>query len=268
MRTVVLLALILFFSEGFSQGKVDGFYNESGNAAAVLGFGFEDIKNYRAGRKKTDLGRSVYYANLYTNYGISENLAASLSIPYIVSDDQQNLQDALLFLKYRILRLERKNGILEISLAGGISTPISNYKLGGLNDIGQQATVLESRGLVHYKRPKGWFITLQSGFSFKLSETPNALPITVKVGKAMASWYFDLYYDFQYTFGGIDYRGTPRPQNFREFGSDFHKVGGTVYTRISNRFGGYISLSYTLAGRNVFTGAAYGLGAVYQFEIK
>jgi len=268
MKPIVLLGLILFFSKGYSQVKVDGFYNEPGNATVVLGLGFEDSKNYIAGRNKTDLGRSVYYANLYMNYGITENLTTSLSIPYIVSDDQRNLQDVLLFLKYRLFQLEKKNGIVEVSLAGGISTPTSNYTLGGLNDIGQQATVLESRALVHYKKNNGWFATLQSGFSFKLEEVPSSIPVTAKLGKATSQWYYDVNYDFQYSFGGIDYRGTPRPQNFKEFGSDFHKVGGTVYTRFSKDFGGYISLSYTLAGRNVFTGAAYGLGVVYRFGIK
>ena len=266
MRTLYFILFILFFSEGFAQGKIDGFYNQTGTGNAVLGFGFEDSKNYRAGRREIDLGRSVYYANVYTNYGVSNNFTASLSFPYIVSDDQRNFQDISLMLKYRILQMEKKSGMLEVSLAGGVSTPMSNYDLGGLNDIGQQATVIESRAMVHYQKSNRWFATLQSGFSLKLEEVPSSVPVTLKIGRAMARWYYDVYYDFQYTFGGIDYRGTPRPQNFREFGTDFHKVGGSVYRRFSDAFGGYISLAYTLAGRNVFVGASYGLGLVYQFD--
>ncbi|MEM7087532.1 MAG: transporter [Bacteroidota bacterium] len=268
MRALIFIFFILVISEGFAQGKIDGFYQEPGSGTTVLGFGFEDSKNYRAGRRKTDLGRSVYYVNLYANYGILENLSTSISIPYIVSDDQHNLQDITLLLKYRILQSEKKNSVFELSLAGGISTPLSNYDLGGLNDIGQQATVIESRAMAHYKKNNGWFMTLQSGYSLKLQEVPHSIPMTVKLGRATAQWYYDLFYDLQYTFGGIDYRGTPRPQNFREFGTDFHKIGGSVYTSFSDHFGGYISLTYTLAGRNVFVGAAYGLGVVYQFRTK
>ena len=85
-----------------------------------------------------------------------------------------------------------------------------------------------------------------------------------KAGRATSNWYYDVFYDFQHSFGGIDYLGTPRPQNFRAFGVDYHKVGGTVYRPFSNAIGMYVSLSYVVSGRNVFQGPGYGLGLVYN----
>jgi hypothetical protein len=269
MKHFILLFFVLFFiTETYSQGKIDGFYRGKGNATAVFGLGFEDSKEYFAGTEKTGLSRSLYYANLYGSYGITDNFDASLSIPFISSNKNSGLQDLLLFLKYKVYQTDIGNGKLQISLAGGFSTPLSDYKIGGLNDIGQQATVIETRGVVHYHLNSGWFGTLQSGYSFKLEETPNSVPLTVKLGKTASKWYYDVYYDFQHSFGGIDYRGTPSPQNFKEFGSDFHKVGGTVYTSFSDSFGSYVSLSYVLSGRNVFQGPAYGIGLVYNFKRK
>lgn len=267
-RWLPILFFSIFLSQSFGQGRIDGFYHDKGDGNAVIGLGFEDSNRYQAGRSTLDFGRSLYYANFYGSYGIEENFNASISIPYLISDDQRNFQDLTVFVKYRVYRFSGTIGTLELSLAGGLSTPISNYELGGLNDIGQQATVIETRGMGHYQWNSGWFITAQSGYSFKLEEVPNSIPFTLKLGKASSKWYYDVYYDFQYSFGGIDYRGTPRPQNFKAFGTNFHKAGGTLYTSFSNQWGGYVSLAYTIDGRNIFTGPAYGLGTVFSFGRK
>lgn len=267
MKNVLSLFCVLFFvSEGFSQGKTDGFYRGQGNATAAFGLGFEDTKEYFAGTKKTGLSRSLYYGNLYGAYGVTKDFDVSLSLPYLMSNKNRNFQDIQLFVKYRVLEKEIGKGSFQISLAAGFSTPISNYTIGGLNDIGQQSTVVDGRAIVHYHLKTGWFATLQSGYSFKLEEVPNSIPLTIKLGRTAAKWYYDFYYDYQHSFGGIDYRGTPFPQNFKEFGIHYHKIGGTVYRTFSKRFGVYLSVFYLLGGRNTFQGPSYGAGLVYSFR--
>ena len=252
----------------FAQGKIDGFYRGANKATLVLGFGFEDGKKYFSGESlgKLDLSKSVFYSSLFGAYGITEDLDVNVTIPYIISDDNANFQDIAIFLKYRLIKIPSNKGRFEFSFSGGFSTNLTVYELGGLNDIGQQATVIDSRGLVHYQSSTGWFATAQSGFSFKKNPTPNSIPFTFKAGKATTNWYYDIYYDFQHSYGGIDYLGTPRPQDFRTFGVDFQKIGGTVYRPFSENFGIYTSLSYVFDGRNIFQGAGYGLGAVYNFR--
>ena len=68
-------------------------------------------------------------------------------------------------------KTELGNGKLQLSLAGGFSTPIGNYTTGGLNDLGQRATILEGRALIHYHWHTGWFATFQSGYSYKSKPT-------------------------------------------------------------------------------------------------
>lgn len=266
MKYKILAMLFLVLWSGFSQGKIDGFYRGKGNATVVLGFGFEEPKNYFAGTTKLDLSRSTSYVNLFTSYGIANDLDVQVALPYITTDQASKLQDISLFLKYRFFKKNQENSKLELSFGSGFSTPMSDYKIGGLNDIGQQATSIDTRFMVHYQWNMGWFVTLQSGYSFKLEETPNNLPVTLKIGAAKKNWYYDFYYDYQHSFGGIDYRGTPSPQNFKELGVDYHKIGGTVYTSIYNNFGAYLNLSYVLSGRNTFQGPAYGAGLVYDFK--
>lgn len=198
-KYLLLTISILFLVQGFAQGRIDGFYKGQGAGSAVLGFGYEDSKKYYAGDMKLDLGRTVVYGSIFVDYGITQDLDASVSLPYIASDDNSDFQDMALWLKYRLFDQALSSGNLEFSVAGGFSTPVSDYELGGLNDIGQQATIIDLRGMVHYKINSGWFVTLQSGYSFKLEETPNSIPVTLKAGHAGSNWYYDLFYDYQHS---------------------------------------------------------------------
>lgn len=266
MRGILLVILIsLGCCDVFSQGKIDGFYRGIGNTTLTLGAGFEDNKDYLAGTDETDISRKLYYVNLFADYGITENLDVNASLPYIEVDANKDIQDIAFFLKYRGYKTEFTTSKLELSIAAGFSTHVSDYNVGGLNDIGQQATIIETRAMAHYQTGAGWFATLQSGFSFKLEEVPNSLPITFKAGQALDKWYYDVYYDYQHSFGGIDYLETPPPQNFRRFGVDYHKIGGTGYRSFTDTFGAYVSVSYVLSGRNIFQGPGYGIGVSANF---
>ncbi len=249
-----------------AQGAISGFYNKKNETTLVVGAGFEDSKNYFAGREKRDLSRNLYSITVFGIYGINDRFNIQASLPYLSSNKQSGLQDAQFFLKYKAVQKAWKTDKLELSFATGFSFNVSNYNLGGLNDLGQQAKILETRALLHYQKQSGWFVNLQSGFSFKFEEVPNSLPITFKFGKASKKYYFDFWYDFQHAFGGIDYLGTPAPQNFKRFGASYHKVGGTYYFPISKKSGIYIAPSYTISGRNVFQGFAYHVGWTYQIK--
>ncbi|EDP97936.1 hypothetical protein U8527_18255 [Kordia algicida OT-1] len=262
-----LSCCIIIFSNSYqtsAQGAISGFYNQKGKTTLVLGAGFEDSKNYFIGREKSDLSRNLHSVSLFGIYGINDRFNVQASLPYLSSGEQNGLQDAQIYLKYKALESTVKTDKLELSFATGFSFNVSDYRIGGLNDLGQQAKILETRALLHYQKQSGWFANLQSGFSFKFEEVPNSFPIGFKFGKASAKGYFDFWYDFQYSFGGIDYRGTPRPQNFREIGVNYHKVGGTYHYPFSQKSGIYIAPSYTITGRNVFQGFAYHVGFTYQ----
>ncbi len=270
MKKFLLLFLVVQSSFSLAQGKLDGFYRGKQNGTVVLGLGFEEGKKYLAGdiTGKLDITRSVFYSSLFGAYGITDDLDVNVTIPYIVSDDNADFQDIAIYLKYRIASVDTENSSFQFSVAGGFSTNLTDYDLGGLNDIGQQATVIDTRGIVHFQTNEGWFATLQSGYSFRSDPTPSSIPATFKAGRALAKWYYDVYFDYQHAFGGIDYRSTPPPQDFREFGVDFQKVGGTVYRSLGSSFGLYASLSYVYDGRNIFKGPGYGVGLVYNFRKK
>ncbi|WP_298422514.1 transporter [uncultured Kordia sp.] len=266
-QVIKISCFILIFSNCYfisAQGIISGFYNKKAETTLVVGAGFEDSKSYFIGKEKSDLSRNLYSISVFGIYGINERLNIQASLPYLSSNKQNGLQDAQFVLKYKAVQKAWKTDKLELSFATGFSFNVGNYNLGGLNDLGQQAKILETRALVHYQKKSGWFINLQSGFSFKFEEVPNSLPVTFKLGKASAKSYFDFWYDFQHAFGGINYLETPAPQNFKRFGASYHKVGGTYHFPISKKSGIYIAPSYVITGRNVFQGFAYHVGWTYQ----
>ncbi len=269
MKLYPILFLFLFsITTGYTQGKIDGFYKGAGNGTAVLGLGYEDTPNYFIGTERSDIERSLYYTSLFGAYGITERLNINISLPFFMIDDIFQAQDVSLYMKYLPFAQQFEKSKLELSVALGFSTPASDYEIGRVNDIGQQATFVEPRVMVHYQSNFGWFMTLQSGYAFKFEEVPDSMPVTFKAGKALSNWYYDVWYDYQSSFGGIDYRGTPRPQNFRELGVDYHKAGATVFRPIHPNFGVYASFSYLITGRNVFQGSGYGIGLVYDFSVN
>ncbi|MBA3986494.1 MAG: hypothetical protein H0X63_07990 [Flavobacteriales bacterium] len=72
-KIIPLFFLLLFLSEGFTQGKIDGFYRGTGNATTVLGFGYEDTPNYFIGTQRSDIGRNLVYGSAFAAYGITTN---------------------------------------------------------------------------------------------------------------------------------------------------------------------------------------------------
>ncbi|WP_299130333.1 transporter [uncultured Winogradskyella sp.] len=264
MKSVILVCIVLSSFCTYGQGRIDGFYRGQSNTTLVFGYGIEDSQSYLIGREPSTFGRTLRYFNMFASYGVSDNLDIQVSLPYLESDTNKSLQDISLFSKYRFYNKNTLSGQLQLSAALGFSTPVNDYDIGGLNDLGQQATVIDTRVMVHYKWHTNWFATAQSGFSFKLEEVPNSIPFVFKIGKATKNWYYDAYYDFQYAIGGIDYRGTPSPQNFRELGVSYHKPGATLYRSLGENFGIYLTYSYVVDGRNAFIGPSYGVGLTYD----
>ncbi|MEX1003167.1 MAG: hypothetical protein WDZ35_13700 [Crocinitomicaceae bacterium] len=250
----------------FSQGRVDGFLKGEGNIDLVLGGGYEIAGKYYAGTNKIDLGRAIANVNLFIAAGLTDRIDLNLSIPYVMISNTRSIQDGALFLKMKIVEKEMWDGVLSGIMAAGVSTYLANYQTEGFSAIGQQATTIDFRPLLHYQHNTGWFATLQFPYIYKFNPVPTAINPSLKVGRAHANYYFDIWYEHQTSFGGRDYQGTPAPTTFRELGVDFHKLGGTFYLPLFDRLGTFAGVSYVLSGRNI--GKGFGLNAGIVLKSK
>ncbi len=264
--STLFLTISLF---SFSQGRVDGFYKGKGNFDGVVGVGFESNPNYFAGPNKIALSRDILIGSLYGAYGIANNFDVNVSLPFIsVNGVESGIQDVSVFLKFKIGRLTGPNVKIDVSLAGGFSSNITDYQTEGGSAIGQQAKILDIRPVIHTMWNNGMFVTVQSGYSYKFDPTPHSVPVTVKVGKASGKYYVDLWYDYQNSLGGLDYSNGPAPSTFKELGVDYHKVGGTYYRPLKDKLGIFGGVSYTTGGRNTSEGIGVNVGIVFKHYKK
>ena len=260
------LSLCFSFS-AIAQPAVDGFMKGKGNIDVVGGLTFDSFSKFHASDGLVSLSRTTASASIFASAGITNWLDAQINLPYVMTaSNWSNLQDVSVFLKGRFLNKATKKGTFSALIAGGFSTPITNYPTQGLNAIGQQATALDARLVLQYFANNGWFGMLQGGFTSRLNPTPTSVPVAVKIGKAANNYYFDFYYDFQNADGGSDYRdGTNRA--FTTLGVSYHKLGGTFYKPFNEGKMGVAFGAYSiLAGRNV--GQSAGGSAAFIYKIK
>lgn len=260
--TLILFSLIL--SNVIGQNKIDGFYKGQSNMDFVLGGGIEGSANYFAGTDLVGIGRLISNVNFFYSAGVTDWFDVNLSVPFVMISSEFGLQDASLYLKFRMFEKEMEKGKLSVTIAPGFSRYLTNYQTEGISAIGQQATTFDLRPLVHFQWNSGWFITGQTSYMYRLSPVPSSVNGGLKVGFAAANYYYDFWVDHQTSFGGLDYLGTPAPSTFRELGVNYTKIGGTFYTPIKKRWGFFAGASFVLFGRNVSQGAGLNLGFVFK----
>ena len=266
MRLKLTLATTFVFliSIAFSQGPVDGFYKGKGNAEIGIGAGASLNKKFFAGTDLISLKRNIINVSFFAGIGLTDNLDAYLSLPYLIIGNEKSIQDGSVYLKYRFINRQISGGSVQLSLATGFSSNLTDYQTEGGSAIGQQAKALDIRPVLHISRNSGWFYTLQGAYIYKDDPVPNAMNLSFKLGKATSNYYFDFWYAYQYSFGGLDYRGEPTPSTFRELGVNYHQIGGTYYRPISEWVGAYVGASYSLAGRNTVRGLGVNAGVVFK----
>lgn len=265
MRICFPLAIFTLLSLGcFGQSPVDGFFKGKGQYNAVVGGGFSLNGKFFAGTDKVTLTRNVIYTNLFLAAGITNRLDVYANIPYVAVNGEGDLQDGSIYIKYKLYEKSLSTGSFSISLAAGYSTNLTDYQTEGADAIGQQAQIFDIRPVLHYVRSSGWFYTLQGGYLSKGDPVPNAMAIGAKAGKSGDKYYFDMWYNFQNAFGGLDYRGTPTPSTFRELGVSYHRVGATYYRTLLPWLGAFVGTSYVITGRNVGQGPGMSAGLVFK----
>lgn len=281
MKIIGLLILFLISTFSFSQGRVDGFLKGKGNLDIAVSAFYEANSKYYAGTNLIKLRRDITGTSAFAAYGITNNLDLNVSLPFLsINGKESGLQDGAIYLKYRLSRTRlylrrdkdlkmnsssNNDPVIDLFLAGGFSSNFTNYQTQGGDALGQQAKAIDIRPVIQVYLPQGVFATIQTGFIYKFDPVPNAFPLALKIGIAKAKFYADIWYDYQNSFGGIDY---PTSDTFRKIGVDYHKIGCTFYKPINNKFGAFGGLSYVLTGRNSSKGIGINAGVVYKPDLK
>lgn len=262
MRIKILLATCFIISSlinCFAQPPVDGYSKGKGNATIVGSISNEKSKKYYAANGLTPASLNIRSYTLFGVVGITDKFDAQISIPFVISGPESNFQDISLFLKYALL----KKGKTTILGSFGQSSPLTNYKTSGGSAIGQKASRLDARLIIQQDLGSGFFIMAQSGYTKRSFPTPSSVPAAIKFGYGSSKIYTDIWFDYQYSFGGSDYLdGTNRA--FTTLGVGYSKIGGQVYKPFNKHIGVSLGGSYVLDGRNIGKATTLSLAIIYN----
>ncbi len=266
-----VIFILLLSGSIFAQGPVDGFMKKKKEFSIGVSFSNEKASQLYAGHNLGGGSRTTRAFSFFGIYGLTNKLNIQLGIPYLNINKgiEQGLQDGSIYLKYSFLTQQNKLGNLKAMVATGFMQPLSMYQVNGANAMGQMAIAGDGRLIVQQNFNTNFFASFQAGYLFKSNPTPNAVSSSLKIGYA-GKIYLDAFYEIIHAIGGTDYRGigelkvTSSRGGFQGLGFSFHKIGGTIYSKIHNHIGVFGGASYIINGRNAFKNTGFNLGIVFQ----
>ena len=290
VKSQITGALILLSSASmFAQLPVDGFYPKKNTVASALSYDYRSYDEFYIGNNlgngplvNNDLegGVESSIVSLYAQYGVTDRLSLTLTLPYISVSGQDSgtptvdgLQDLGFFVKGLISETTFKNSS-RFSLGGaiGITFPVSDYDGEGLLSIGNTATSYKAETILHYDTNFGIFIEGKFGSAVNASDDfdiPPALFYSAKIGYIHKYFYFHSELDIQNSVLGVDIlgEGFDGPQDLPNTEVDYTRLLFNLYVPFYQDILG-VSANYatTLDGRNVNDESGFGVGLVYNFK--
>jgi len=254
-----------------AQGPFDGWMKGTNQTDLALSFNRETYSNYVFGDDVRAEENEIQSASIFIEHGFSDTLDLVVTIPYLrtptcanCTDYNQGVQDAIVAVKYRFSKIKKNNGYLKYFTAVGLSFPASNYSDTLERPIGARNTSLLARYYVQKDYNNGLFLQFQLGVDVRF--IPSALtsaPVIAKFGYAGQKIFLEAWGEFFYTFNsGID------TQISGGEGSQWLKLGATIYYPVKPNFGVYVKAAFIPTGENIGLSNTFGVGAAYRLKWK
>lgn len=247
MRSIILFCLVSSF--GFSQGPIDGFFKGKGNADIAVGMGVNRSTNYTGHPDSLyDQSYGAEQVGLFAQYGITANLDAVFSLPFVFGAGENKFQDMGLHVKYRPLKINWNKNEWSTLFAGGVSFPASDYQADISGALGRRTKKIPLRMISQVKLSNGLFFNITGSYfirfdrvkesvlteyqtlhpSHKISQPFDHYSLMSRIGYAGNHNFVELFVQYQNTLDGIDFKqGVEQPIQLYEV--DYLKVGGTYY---------------------------------------
>lgn len=259
MRVLILLFSACFFIPAFGQGPISGFVAPQGELVVAVTGGQESFDTYLTGTGEEELQVNSRYYSLFAEFALADHSALVLSLPYISNDEQnRGLQDGSIWFKYRNEQHRGRTGTGAFLTAVGASLPLSRYPVDSRQAIGQRASVFHGRLLYQYGSDQGWFVQAQSGIDFQLApEARAAVPLLLRAGwgfrYVFAETWLELYRSLE---------TSPTSTAAAGAGSDWNRVGGTLYFPLGRSLGISLNGAWICSGNNIGRSLRWGAGLV------
>ena len=248
-----------------AQGMINGFMNSKGTLDIAAGYGYEHFDRYLFGDDPSGRELTTVSYNLFAEYSMSDHGAVVVNIPYFYINESINgVQDGSLFFKIRNGLREFTSGRLNTITAVGITTPLSAYPTTVETPIGYGAVQFQGRLALQYNTNYGFFFHLQSGADFRfLSPLQTSIPVLARAGFGSSYYFIEGWVEWYNTLNNaVDQQITGGA------GSDWTRLGGTVYVPLFKGIGIAGNLAFIVDGRNIGLSRRYGFSLVYRYQSR
>ena len=252
---------------------LNGFLPGRGAGHAALSYTFESYDEFFRGTQKVSnpgVGEvEVATFSLYLDYGFTDRLAIVANLPTVDAEGdgtggfaQDDLQDLTAMLKYRLASYGSGSLRHKWVLAGGFSTPASDYEANLPVDVGDGSTDVLAR-LIYQLEGERFYFSQQVGYDLRGDDVPDGFPFYTEVGYRRGSLLAGGFLSYYLADGGSDI-GDPG-FTFTGNQEEFTRAGAKIYAELSRRFGISGLVYTTLDGRNTgdFSGASFGVVASF-----
>ncbi len=226
-KKMIWILCLVSFSSLSAQTLLNGFFPKKKELTIASSYSYKSFDNFYRGETLTkanpmNMGEiSSSIISIYGEYGISDWLSTTATLPYISTKSElgtidpvlgesqiEGVQDLSVFLKAKILDKKLSNAsILSLGGATGVSLPVGGYEEAGILSIGNGATAYEGCGFVQFRTSSNLFIELQAAYSLRNNpdfEIPNAMLYSAKLGYYTKWFYTHAKIGVQNSIGGLD----------------------------------------------------------------
>ena len=264
MRYIIALCLgFISLTSVWSQGPLSGFLTGRGKTDLAINYASDSYDDYFFGDEKRAASTQTQFVSLYLEHGFTDTLSLVATLPYMWTDPENpSLQDATIFLKYRNQYQEFQEGALSFVTGVGLSFPVGNYQLDVERPIGNRSTVFQGRIISQYNFFNGLFFHLQGGVDFRVTpDSQIAIPLLFRTGWGTSKIYGEAWVEWRNTFDAV-----ADTQVGGGSGSDWLRVGATLYYPIVQNIGVTAAIAQFINGRNIGLSTMYSFGVVYRHD--
>ncbi len=245
---LLIMTLLPWAAVAYCQGPISGFLVGRAKTDLAINYGYDNYDTYVFGEEEQSISVTTTSLNLYAEHGFTDSLSIVFTAPYVsIQNGDSGLQDGSLFLKYKNQEINTNLGSLRFVSAVGISLPLSGYSTDTERPIGERATVLQGRFAAQYNFRAGFFVHVQSGLNFRISpQSQGGIPLLLRMGMGTRRIYGEAWIEFFRTLdAGVDDRIRGGA------GSNWVKVGGSIYVPVTPYFGLNLNGAHFLSGKNI-----------------
>ncbi|TAG18270.1 MAG: hypothetical protein EAZ32_14310 [Cytophagia bacterium] len=294
IRHLMIAAGLMSMATGvFAQMPHDVVYMPKKTACVALSYGSSSWNEYWENtlkRENLNIGtHTTTNAMLMVAAGVTDKLNVIVGLPYVQTKasagnlmGQKGIQDLSVWLKYKAV--ESKG--LSLHLAGGVSTPASNYVPDFLPmSIGLQCRIATGRVILNYTHKSGLYFTGHGSYSYRSNikvdrdayqadgrvyntnevRVPNATDAAARLGLLKKKFQVEAFVEQFSCVGGDNIRRNDMP--FPTNNMRMVSVGG--YAKFQpKRLGVNARFAQVTSGLNVGQSASYSVGLLWIIAPK